>query len=98
MIYFLSRQMVVLNLFDIVHRTFSCRILFVNIYFAIAIQQKTKYSHEAGMLFKLRQGTPIYKSIKNLGDTKDLSAKKLAKSLQLRKRFAIKFGMKLEED
>jgi len=66
--------------------------------FALAIKAKTKYSHEAGILFRMRKGTPIMDSIKSMGDTKELSAKKLAKSLNLKHRFVTEFNINLEDD
>lgn len=66
--------------------------------FAIAIQKRVKYSHEAGILFRMRKGTSLYDNIIGMGDTKDTACKKLAKSLNLKSRFAKQFGLQVEED
>lgn len=61
--------------------------------FAITVQKQSKYSHEQGILFKLRKTNQPLSDI-----IKSSDPKKLAKSLHLKEKFAKEFGLKGEED
>jgi len=66
--------------------------------FAIAVNEMSKHSHEAGIMFRVRKGANMLDAIRSIGDTKDSTAKKLAKNLNLKDRFAKKFGFVLEDE